>query len=100
MENMRVLIDRLEQAVRARRSASGTTTTNATPAPAIPGLKFQPGDRVVDLTGGHKGTIAAGTRDETSGRQVYAVDLRDGSTVYRTLSELERDMLPAAPAPR
>jgi hypothetical protein len=95
MENMRVLIDRLEQATRARRSASGTSTTSATPAPAIPGLKYQPGDRVVDLTGGQKGTIAAGARDETTARQVYAVELRDGRTVFRTLSELERDVLPA-----
>lgn len=91
MENMRILIDRLEQAARARRAASGTTSTNATPAAPVPGLRFQTGERVIDLATGSRGTVLDGVRDEGTGRQAYSLELRNGETVYRTVSEIERD---------
>lgn len=99
MENMRVLIDRLEQATRARRATSGPPSIPGSSAPPVPGLRFQSGDKVLDLATGSKGTVLAGARDDASGRQAYSVELTTGHLVYRSVVELERDVLPGAAGP-
>lgn len=99
-DNMRVLIDRLEQATKARRAASGAGAAASSPASPVPGLKFQPGAAVLDLATGKRGTVLAGVRDDASGRQAYSVELKDGTEVYRTVSELGADTFPTAPVNR
>jgi len=97
MENMRVLIDRLEQQVRARSAGPGSSSTASSGSPSRPGLSFQPGDKVLDLATGRKGTVVDGIRDEATGRQVYQLTLLTGETVTRSLSELGRDVAAIAP---
>ena len=99
MDNMQMLIDRLEQATRARRATSGAASTPLSSAPPVPGLRFQAGDKVLDLATGAKGTVLAGARDDASGRQAYSVELTTGHFVYRSVSELERDTRPGANGP-
>jgi hypothetical protein len=100
MDNIRVLMDRLEQQSRARRAAASTPGQTPAPAPAIPGLRYQPGARVLELVSGRKGTIRAGARDDATGVQVYELELVTGETVYRTIAELGTDVAPRSPANR
>jgi hypothetical protein len=97
MENMKVLLDRLEQATRARRMASGSVPAGNLQASRVPGLRFQEGDKVLDLASGRKGTVVAAARDDATGRQAYSVDLITGETVFRSVSELGADVRPRAP---
>lgn len=100
MDNMRVLLDRLEQATRARRGASGLTSPPLPSSPPVPGLRYQSGEKVLDLASGRKGTVVAGVRDDSTGRQLYNVELVTGQTVVRSLDELGADTLPTAPGLR
>jgi hypothetical protein len=97
---MRILIDRLEQARKAQRAASGAGAAASSPSSAAPGLKFQPGAAVLDLASGKRGTVLAGVRDDATGRQLYSVELKDGTEIFRSVSELGADTFPAAPAQR
>ena len=100
MENIRALMDRLEQQSRARRASERAPGQAPAPPPSIPGLRFQPGDRVLELVSGRKGTIRAGARDDATGVQVYELELVTGETVYRTIAELGSDTLPRSIANR
>lgn len=97
MENLRVLIDRLEQQTRQRQAAPGSGSSAPAPSTPRPGLSFQPGDKVLDLASGRKGTVVDGIRDDATGRQVYSLTLTTGETVYRSLSEVGRDVQALAP---
>lgn len=100
MDNIRALMDRLEQQSRARREANARPGGTSAPVPSDPLLKFQPGDRVLDLANGRRGIVQAGARDDTSTRQVFEIELLTGETVYRSSAELSRDTLPRSPANR
>jgi hypothetical protein len=95
-DTMRVMLDRLDQATRARRAAAGATAPAGTPAPLASGLRFQPGETVLDLASGRRGTVVAGVRDDVAGSQFYTVDLITGATVIRLGIELERATSPGA----
>ena len=99
MENMRVLIDRLEQQIRARERDRGPSSTATSGSPPRPGLSFQPGDKVLDLASGRKGTVVDGIRDDATGRQVSQLELVTGDRVFRSLSEIGRDVNVPRPRP-
>ena len=100
MENIRALMDRLEQQSRARRAAERVPGQAPAPAPPLAGLRYQPGDHVLELVSGRKGIIRAGARDEATAVQVYELELATGETVYRTIAELGADTLPRSIANR
>ena len=100
MDNIRALMDRLEQQSRARKAAAATPGAPA-PAPASSaGLAFRPGDRVLELATGRRGTVIAGARGDLASVQVFELELEDGRTVYRSREELAPDTLPRSPANR
>lgn len=91
-------LDRLRRVTTEESDRAKAAAAPPAAAERVLGLKFQPGDRVVDLSSGRKGTISSGFRAPASGRGVYVVQFDGAHAAHRDDRELELDR-PAAPAP-
>lgn len=100
MTDIRNLVDRLNQSRAARERDQPPAGTGAPPRPPIDGLRYQPGDAVIELGSGYPGTVRAAARESVSGAELYEITLRDGRTVYRSVTEIGRDTPPRSPAIR
>ena len=86
----------LSTAENRERGAAGGPLPASNPS----GLRFRPGDRVLDSESGQVGVIEAGERRSPGAEEVYRVRLADMRTVHRAGGTLELAPAPPAPAPR
>lgn len=62
------------------------------------GLRYRPGDRVIDLATGRRGAVLSGRLSQATSAHVYDVRMVDGNQVIRLETELGPDQ-PPTPAP-
>lgn len=91
-------IDRLR-----RQRDTDTEQLRLSGAPSISaeeriGLRYRPGDRVIDLATGRRGAVVSGRPSPATSAHVYDVRLADGNLVIRLETELGPDQIPT-PAP-
>lgn len=100
MDGQRTLLDKIQQATEARRAALTAGATPAASAETRSGLRFQKGQRVIDVHTGHRGTVLSGTRAVATGDEIYRVDFTGGLVSHRGRAELEPDPSLAPPTAR
>jgi len=96
--NLTTAVDRLTRQTAEERARAQTAATPTLSAEEKLGLRFRPGDRVVDLATGNRGEIVNGHRAPSTGRGVYVVKFENGIDTHRDDRELELDRA-VAPAP-
>jgi len=99
-ENIRALMDRLEQQAARRRASALVPGAPPAAVQPDPGLRYQPGARVRELASGKRATVIAGARDASGAQQVYELELETKETVFRLVSEIAADTLPRSPQNR
>lgn len=92
------IVDRLRRHKATEEASQPLSATPSISAEERLGLRFKPGDRVLDTATGKRGSVVAGRPGVTSAGPMYEINFTEGRLVTRSESELVLDSTPT-PAP-